>query len=179
MNALLKLRVLAVAVGSAAATAAPFVTVVESMAEPVISREAAAAAGVLGGFETGTVARADDGALHLFYGEKSRPTTYSWKMGWTDRVGHCERPQYLCRASPCLVSGPKMLGFAQDDAVARFPTSLCPTHGPSRPPPSISSTLQLPSRPLGERGRRQQLAPAGDRPRQRVALEPDALLRRH
>lgn len=72
----------------ASSAGAAFVTVVDSVAAPVIDRATAAAAGVRGGFETGNAVRHDDGSYHLFYGEKSNPTTYSWKMGWTDRVGH-------------------------------------------------------------------------------------------
>jgi hypothetical protein len=72
---------------AAAAMAKPVVTVVESYAKPVISRGDAAAAGVLGGFETGNAIKLN-GTYHLFYGERSPPTTYPWKMGWTTRVGH-------------------------------------------------------------------------------------------
>ena len=60
----------------------PVVTVVESRAMPVIGRETAAAAGILGGFETGNVIKEPDGMYHMFVGEKANPTTYPWKMGW-------------------------------------------------------------------------------------------------
>jgi hypothetical protein len=73
---------------SHALAAAPFVTVVESAPTPVIGRELAAKFGVLGGFETGNAVKHSDGSYHLFYGEKSNPTTYAWKMGWTDKIGH-------------------------------------------------------------------------------------------
>jgi hypothetical protein len=54
---------------------------------PVINRATAAAFGVLGGFETGNVIK-ENGAYHMFYGEKGSATTYPWKMGWTTAIGH-------------------------------------------------------------------------------------------
>ena len=75
----------------AVAQAGKYVTVVESYPQPVIGRELAASFGVLGGFETGNIIK-EDGAYHMFYGEKANPTTYPWKMGWTTGVGHWVSP---------------------------------------------------------------------------------------
>eukprot|EP01044_Picomonas_judraskeda_P015875 COSAG03_NODE_2734_length_2490_cov_1739.109996_1_plen_131_part_10 len=84
---------MAVLVSSVAvlAQAGKYVTVVESHPQPVIGRELAASFGVLGGFETGNIIK-EDGAYHMFYGEKANPTTYPWKMGWTTGVGHWVSP---------------------------------------------------------------------------------------
>ena len=70
------------------AAAHGWVTVADAVHTPVIDRSTAKRYGVLGGFETGNLVDDGTGMLHLFYGEKSENTTYPWKMGWTDQIGH-------------------------------------------------------------------------------------------
>ena len=63
-------------------------TIASTVATPVIGRATAAGAGVHGGFETGNAFKDRSGTYHLIYGEKSGNTTYPWKMGWTNQIGH-------------------------------------------------------------------------------------------
>jgi hypothetical protein len=80
--------ILALVAAVTSTVTAGWVTVVDAVPTPVINRSTSKRFGVLGGFETGNAIADDYGMLHLFYGEKTGNTTYPWKMGWTDRIGH-------------------------------------------------------------------------------------------